>query len=276
MGFRDAIKTGGGGFLNNVDVEFTGYNFVDHSFNEEKTGDYCYFVPEFKVDGADEPVTQSFFIGGNDRYEISKDGQELTMEDGSPVTFTGKMGMGRFIAGMLDKAEAASIDLESELPDLASGEALSFETLVGRRFRVKQEIDVERNNKSGKRRVKDKKTGKMVEYPHTYTVIDAVLGASSNGNGAKATPAAAGKKGKKGGKAISIDAEAEATLKEIVEAGDASVKNLSLLSAKKLMKMKQTDQPKAEAIRAKILDSDFRDGLDWLETDKKGLLSVAE
>ena len=127
--------------------------------------------------------------------------------------------------------------------------------------------DKERNEKSGLRKYKNK-AGKTVEVPHTYTAIDAILG-SANGGGKSVKPG-----GSK--KPVSVDAEAEAILKELVEAGGLTTKNIALFGAKRLMKLKQTDQPKAEAIKAKLLDSDFRDGLDWLTTDKKGALSVTE
>ena len=270
-GFRSAIKTGGG-FLNG-DAEFVGYEFVDHSFTEETTGDYCYFVPSFKVDGAEEPVTQSLLIGSNEYYNISKDGQELTMVDGSPVTFSGKIGMGRFLTTLIEASDKSGADIESELPDLSEtdkqGNAvnpLTFEALIGKRFRLRQVDDVERNESKGPKKVKDKKTGKMKEYPWTYTAVDAILGVQPTGKQQSASRANGS------GKSNGIETRAVEVLKAALP---TNRKNLSLPVTKALMKDKQKDPAFASAVRDMVFDEEWQGNQDWLEVDKKGNLSVA-
>jgi hypothetical protein len=271
MGFRSAIKAGGGGFLNNVDVELVSYEFSPMNFNEKKPGDYCYFVPTLKVDGADDPIVQHLFIGGNERYEISDDGQELTMADGEPVTFSLTVGFGRFMDSLT--APNGNVEKgfpEDELPDLEAGEALNLAAIVGKRFRVKQEIDVKRTADKGPRKVKNKKTGKIVEYPHTYTVVDAVLGAS-NGNGSKSSAKPAGKAAKSDDDAV--EERAVALLQDVLDGTTVNRKNLSLPVTKALMKEK--DKVFAAAVKAQVLDEDWQDEQDWLEVDKKNNLSLA-
>lgn len=143
MGFRSAIRKSGG-FLNNVDGELKGYEFTKRFKDENKDGEWVYFVPQIHTDGADEPVDQHMFLGASERYNVSEDGQELTMEDGSPVSFGFSTPFGRFMSSLVDAAERAEnveqgkSDFEKELPDLDGGDPLNLEVLVGKRFRFKR------------------------------------------------------------------------------------------------------------------------------------------
>lgn len=269
MGFRESIKKGGKGFLNNVDVTFKGYRFTDRFEGETEASDKLYFVPQLHVDGADEPVSQHIFIGKNfdDNYVISKDGQELTTADESPVTIPFVMPFGRFLDSLLNAAEKAGVDIEAELPDLSSGEPLNLETLVGRRFRVKQEVDAKGNETQGKRKVK--RNGKIVEYDRTNTVIEAILGtANGNGNG-KST-------GAKKSSGEDVDALAAQYMRDVLANGPENRKNLRIAVVKSLLKLKQKNEPVAEAVKAKMLDEEWQNEQDWLSVDKKGNLSIEE
>lgn len=226
-------------------------------------------MPQFLVDGADEPVDQHMFLGATERYSISDDGQELTMEDGSPVTFGFSTPFGRFMDSLLNAAEKAEVDLESELPNLEDGEALNLETLVGRRFRVKQEVDEAGNAKRGKRKVK--KNGKTTEYDRTNTVIDAILGGETKKSGGKSsTKPAAGKKGKQT-EEDDLDTEAQDVLKDVLAKGAVNRKNLSLPVTKALMKNDNKD-----ALKKTILDEEWQDAQDFIAVDKKGNISLTE
>ena len=262
LGFRGAIKRGGG-FLNNVDGELVSYEFTDRFKDEKKAGEWCYFVPTIKVDGADDAVDQHLFLGGNDRYEISEDGQELTMVDESPVSFGFSTPFGRFMDSLIEKGFN-----ESELPDLEDGDALNLEVIVGRRFRFKQEVDVEGTKKKGKRVVGTGKAKK--EYDRTNTVIDAVLGAA----GKTSTKTTAGKKVKD--ESGDVEERAEAVLRDVISNEDGETikrKDLSLPVTKMLMKEK--DKKFAAEVKAMVLDEEWQEKQDWLEIDKKGNLSIA-
>lgn len=262
MGFRDAIKKGGG-FLNNVDGEITGYEFTDKFKGEKNAGEWCYFVPAIKVDGADDEVDQHLFMGGNDRYTISDDGQSIEMTDGSPVTFGFSTPFGRFMDSIIEKG----FD-ESELPDLAAGEPLELSAIVGRRFRFKQEVDEAGNSKRGKRKVK--KNGKTVEYDRTNTVIDAVLGAPT---GTSKSVSRTNGSGKAAVKNDDVETRAADMLRDVLDSGSVNRKNLSLPVTKALLKEK--DKTFAAAVKAMALDEEWQGAQDWLEVDKKGNLSVA-
>lgn len=270
MGFRSAVKKGGGFLVG--DGTLAGYEFSRKFHGETKNGDWVYLVPSILMDGADEPVTQHLFLGGADRYEISDDGQELS---GDSIKFGGTPA-GRLIESMLDAGDKAGVNLEEDLSDIDAGEPLSLAGIVGRRFTFGKEIDVKGNEKRGKKprvkdgqKVLDPKTGKQIMDDRTNMIITAVLG-MSNGNGSKSTkPATKGIK-------VDLSDEAEAILRDIVENQEVSAKNLALFVAKKLMKLSTQDKPKAEALKAKILDVDFQDALSWFTKDKKGMLSVSE
>jgi len=186
MGVRGAIKAGGGGFLNNQDVEWKGGEFSAVAPKAKKAGQWLYFVPTLQQDGADKEVTQHFFVGDKDEYEVSKDGTELSMADGTPVTFGGKTPFGRLVTTMLDNG----LD-ESELPDIEAVDkkgqaenALHFNDIIGRRMRMVQEVDVEGTKKRGPR-VYENAQGKQVETPRTNTVVSVVYpadGGSTKGS----------------------------------------------------------------------------------------------
>ncbi len=260
MGFRDAIKKGGG-FLNNVDGALVGYEFTNKFKGETKPGEWVYFVPQIHVDGADDPIDQHLFIGSAERYSISDDGQELSMADGGEVRWGYSTPFGRITDTLATGFEKLGENLDELLPDPAQG-TVSFAAIVDRRFRFKQEVDEEGTKKFGKRVVGAGKNKR--EYDRTNTVIDAVLGASSNGNGnGKVT---AGKKVAKGG-----DDEAIAILTDILSKGAVNRKNLSLPVTKALMKNANKD-----VLKKTILDEDWQDAQDFIEVDKKGNLSLTE
>lgn len=263
-GFRSAIKKGGG-FLNNVDGVLKSYTFEDRFKGEKKAGKWIYFVPVIHTDGADEPVDQHLFVGGADRYTISEDGQELTHVDESPVTFGFSTPFGRFMDSLCEAGFP-----EDELPNLADGDALNLSAIVDRRFRFKQEVDVEATKKLGKRKVGTGKNAK--EYDRTNTVIEAVLAASAGGKKA-AKPAASKGKAKDEDDEDSLKEEAADVLKDVLEKATTPVtrKNMSLPVSKALMKNANKD-----ALKAIILDEDWQDEQSWLSIDKKGALSVDE
>lgn len=260
MGFRSAIKKGGG-FLNNVDGVLKGYEFTARFKDEKKDGEWVYFVPQVLTDGADDPIDQHMFLGASEKYSISKDGQELTMEDGSPVTFGFSTPFGIFMDSLLNAAEKANYAIEEDLPDLEKGEALSLESQVDKRFRFKQQVDEEGTKKFGKRVSGSGKNKR--EYDRTNTIIDAILGEAKGGGKTNTS------KGPSSKKTADLDGEAADVLKDILEKGEVNRKNLSLPVTKALMK-----NDNKVPLKEMILDEDWQDKQDWLTVDKKGNLSV--
>jgi hypothetical protein len=245
-----------------VDGELKGFEFTKRFKDENKDGEWVYFVPRIHTDGADDAVDQHMFLGASERYAISKDGQELTMEDGSPVTFGFSTPFGRFMDSLLNAAERANIDIESELPNLEDGEALTLESLVGKRFRFKQEVDEEGTKKFGKRVSGSGKNKR--EYDRTNTVIDAILGEAKSG-GSKSSSS----KKSKDDDGDDLKSEAKSVLQDVLAKGAVNRKNLSLPVTKALMKNGNKDE-----LKKIILDEDWQDTQKWLTVDKKGNLSV--
>lgn len=230
MGFGGAIK-GGGGFLNNVDGEITGYKFTNKNVKGEKS-EWVYFVPSIKQDGADDEVTQHFFMGGEDQYEISKDGQTVTSDGG--VTLGKDTPMGRLMKSIID----SGFD-ESELPDLEGGDDLELSALVERRFRFIQEIDEKANKELGKRKGTGKHKGK--EFNRTNTVVSKVYDVEAKGSKGKSSGKTNGKAAGKSKKNDDDDLqeEAVAVLTDLlgdVKDGEIPRAKLSMALTKKLMK----------------------------------------
>lgn len=264
MGFRGAIKKGGG-FLNNVDGELKDYEFSARFKDEKKDGEWVYFVPVIRTDGAEEDVDQHMFIGASERYEIDDDGKTLKMADGSPVTFGFTTPFGRFMDSLIEQGYD-----ESELPDLEGGDPLNLETLIGERFRFKQEVDEEATKKFGKRVSGSGKNKR--EYDRTNTVIAAVLGKAGKGSSSKSSSKASGsKKAAKEDDEDDLESEAADVLKDVLAKESVNRKNLSLPVTKALMKNANKD-----ALKKLILDEEWQEKQDWLSIDKKGNLSVEE
>lgn len=263
MGF--GIKKGGGR-LNNVDGEITGYEITTRPAGggPKDTSKWVYYVPSIKQDGAKEEITQHFFIGAAEEFEISKDGQSVTSEE--PIVLGASSGA--LMQSVLDAGFPAD-----ELPDTEAGEDLEFSALNGKRFRFVQVPDEARTKKEGgPRKVKDKKTGKVREYPWTMTVVSAYYEAD-----AKPTKGKAEAKGKGKSKAAEMDDECGDVLKAVLaEADDNELpyKKLSMALTRKFLKIKVENDK--DAMKDRILDEEFLGTEDGWEYDsKKQLVSAA-
>lgn len=278
MGARPSQFKKGGGFLNNVDGVITDYQFTDE-FNGEpfKAGKdpktkkekfhslYC--VLSVRVDGADEDVTTTLFVGGADDFEVSDDGHALTpAEDGR------ELGAGTPFAKLITSLVEAGFP-ETNLPE----DEINYESIIGTRVRFTQKKDEEGTKRLGKR--KDKKTGK--EYDRQDLVIDQVYdlpGSAAPAKAGKAAPAKAGK----GGKAQAPDVSELAldTLKAVLKRAGGSIakgKPLSMAVLAKLMK-----HPQREEVRLFLLeDSNLQEFADADDSDvtfnaKKGVITLVQ
>jgi hypothetical protein len=228
MGARpSSFKRGGGGFLNQVDGVITGYEFTDE-FNGEpfKAGKVngkdkfhsLYCLLSVRVDGADEDVTTTLFVGGADDFEISDDGHTLT-----PVEEGRELGANTAFAKLITSLVEAGFP-ETNLPE----DVINFESIIGVRSRFVQRTDVEGTKKLGKR--KDKKTGK--EYDRQDLVIDQVYSLPGTETAKPAAakagkPAVAAKAGKKAAVAaapgVDVAALATETLTTILAEAGGSI-----------------------------------------------------
>src|SRR3990167_4916255 len=85
MGARPSSFKKGGGFLSGVDATITGYEYFTGETVQIKRGDRkgedftpLHLVPTFRVDGADEDVSQRLLIGDASNFgEVSEDGKTL-------------------------------------------------------------------------------------------------------------------------------------------------------------------------------------------------------
>ena len=251
-----AFKKGGGGFLKGVDGVITGYEFTDEfngeafvpgKVNGKEKFHSLYCLLSARVDGADEDVTTTLFVGGADDWNIEDEGHTLTpVEDGR------ELGANTSFAKLISTLVEAGFP-ETNLPE----DAINFESIIGTRVRFEQRTDVEGTKKLGKR--KDKKTGK--EYDRQDLVIDQVY--SLPGTETKAAPAAKAAKpapAKAAGKATKAPTPAVADVSElatetaqgiVAEAGEAGITKakLGMKVIAKLMK-----HPEREAVRKFLAD----------------------
>jgi hypothetical protein len=264
MGFRGAIKKGGGFFTG--DGKLISYEFTKRFKGEKKDGDKLYFVPTVQMDGSEKEIDQHIFFGKefDTAFEISDDGQELSMEDGSPVKIPADLPFGLFMDTLFVAADKAGVDLNDELPDIEAGEPLNLTALVDRRFRFGQKVDEKGTASRGKRKADNGK-----EYDRTNTIVEALLGEGDSKSSGKAS----GSKGGKKGKDDDPETEALAVLKSVLGTGSVLRKNLSLPVSKALVKNARKDE-----LKALILDEDQQDkwvDAEEIEIDKKGNVSVA-
>ena len=174
MGARPSQFKKGGGFLNGVDGQITGYQWTDE-FNGEpfkggkdKTGKArfhsLYFVPSVRVDGAEEDITTTLFAGGYDDFEVSDDGLTITPhEEGRQL---GQNTAFYTFINSLVKPEHGDGFPEERL----SEDDINYEPIIGSRVRFEQRVNADNNKKLGKR--KDKRTGK--EYDRQDLVVSEV------------------------------------------------------------------------------------------------------
>ena len=168
MSSRPSSYKKGGGFLNNVDVTISGYEFIAGETAPIKKGSRkgelftpLWIVPSFLEDGADEPQTQRLLIGDAARFgEISGDGLTLNTTDGS---ISQRSEAGVFIYSLIQGGFP-----ETSLSD--DDTILNFEPVIGARGRLKQVRDPEKTARQGKRQGKDGK-----EYDQTVLQVDTVL-----------------------------------------------------------------------------------------------------
>jgi hypothetical protein len=264
-----AFKKGGGGFLNNVDGVISGYEFTDEfggepfkagKVNGKERFHSLYFVLSARVDGADEDVTTTLFVGGADDFNVEEDGHTLT-----PVEEGRELGANTPFAKLITSLVEAGFP-ETNLPE----DAINFESIIGTRVRFVQRTDVEGTKKLGKR--KDKKTGK--EYDRQDLVIDQVYSLPGTET-AKAAPAKAGKPvAAKAGKAakvapvpagVDVAELATDTLTTILsEAGGTITKaKMGMKVIAKLMK-----DPNREAVRKFLFDDENLGAIDGVDYDK--------
>lgn len=259
MGFREGIKSAGG-FWNNVDGTIEGYEFTTQPPGGGSSSEWVYFVPSIQIDGAAAPSTQHLFMGGADRYTISKDGQTISDAGGGNVTIGAKTPTGLFLDSLLE----AGFD-EGLLPDIGGGEALELSAIVGTRVRLTQETDEVGTAKRGKRKGADGK-----EYNRTNTVIANVYGTSANG--AKAAAKATTK-----GKPVAVKTESaedriQRLADQVVQATLTAAKGkafLTSLSTSVIRVLSKEDKATKDAVRKMVQDDEY-----LTDGEQRGIFAV--
>ncbi len=214
-----SFSRGGGGQLNDVDVTFQGYQFVQHSEGFEiKKGDRkgetftpLNLVVSLLVDGADEAVTRRLLVGeATDYAGITDDGLTLNLGEGR---FSAKSEAGQFIDSLVEAGFNA--DEFDEDPT-----TLNLEPVVGRRLRVVQ-VDVVDNKGVVKTHVGENKEGKAVTYKDKSTRVSKVY----DGVAVKVAKKAVVKGGKpaKAAKVADVSEEAAEALQAVVEAKGGTI-----------------------------------------------------
>ena len=165
-GARPSAFRKGGGFLNDVDGEITNYEFTTEPEFLTKGGgkrksksdfNALYAVLSVRVDGADEDVETTFFVGSADEWEISDDGKTLTGDGNLQAT----IGWGLFISSLVEHGFP-----ENDLPE----DEVNFEPIIGWRVRFVQQTNEKATAKYGKRKAKKGKG----EYDRTDVVVSQV------------------------------------------------------------------------------------------------------
>lgn len=272
MGARpSSFKKGGGGFLNNVDGTITGYEFTDvfpsadGGKPKKSKSDFhsLYCILSVRVDGADEDVATTLFVGNADEWEIENEGHTLVPnEDGQEIGQTS--GFGKFLTSLTE----ANFP-ESALPE----DEFNWEAIIGTRCRFIQRVDVETTKRLGKRKSKDGKK----EYDRTDVVVDQVY--DLPGKKGKKGADAEKPKGKKG-KDADDDGDDVSTLATKFLIKVVSANKGKMAKGKVSMQLLKPENglfkhPEREAIR-KLLNSDkflnTEDG--WKYNEEKEIITV--
>lgn len=275
------FKRGGGGFLNGVEALITGYSFVVGETSKIKKGDRkgqdftpITLVPTFRLDGADEDVSQRLLVGGADNFEgVDEDGLNLNIGE-----------------GRIGASTEAAIFIESLCNPTGGGEGFpadrfdedetiwNLEPMIGTRVRLVQITNAEKTKRQGPQ--VNATTGKS--YDRKDLKVESVLELPGVAGKAKAAPKAA-VKGAKAPKAADVTELAHDTVRAIMEANTDKDDNVLPLPFAKL-KMKvfgtfgsahpQKDQ--RDAVLKYLGDSTNLVGIDGITYDgKKALISAA-
>jgi hypothetical protein len=292
MGARPSSFKKGGGFLNNVDGEITGYEFTpdfpggDGKRKGKSDFNPLYFVLTVQEDGAEEARTTTLFAGSADDFEISKDG--LTLEPVDNGGIGAKSDLGRFMASLVE----AGFD-ENNLPE--DDEPINYEAIVGQRVTFVQVKDEDAMAKAakkwrqsgGKFNDQGQKKGKDGKYYNLqYLTVSAVLGEADERPAKGKKTAALASKGKTGTKVtkgrangkveVDIDELAKETLLAILADNDDSIAK-SKLPAKIAQKL-GVKHPQREEVRKRIYSDDFlttEDGWSYDQSSKQQTIAVA-
>lgn len=276
MGSRPSGFKRGGGFLNNVDAEWSDYNFTPtpEAFanaakrsKKKKNDDDDEFVSlyaelTFKVDGSENDTdTTTVFVGNANDFEISDDGKSLTPVDG------GSIYAGKPFAKFIESLVVAGFP-ESNFPE--DEEPINYEAALGTRLRLVQKTDEEATKRLGKKKSKDGKK----EYDRKDVVVEKVYALPGAGKTSKSGKSSkpAGKKSKE----FDLDeASAEVLIDLLKAAKDSTLQKAHLPNL--LVKALKKDNPNREDIRRRVYSDDFLEtqaGWEYDASSKKQLIEL--
>jgi len=260
----DKNKSGGGGFLNNVDAKIIGYKFTNDFPGENAKQDEetkLYMILTVREDGADEDSETTLNGGGGEFFEISEDGQTLTSVDAdrAPKLWS-EGGIYKFIDSLVD----AEPLIGERLGDVEETKAQNFAAIIGTRVRLKQVAVI----KDGKPLMRKVKKGKFAgkEFPVTNLAVEKVLELPAVA-GAKAAAPKTGKKNTNGsGKpaaaaaAAAVDTSAAdnfvTSLLAAAKGNTVKLADINLPITRLAVKLQTTDEDR-EAIRALLTDAAY-------------------
>lgn len=258
MGARPSTFRKSGGFLNGIDGLITGYQMTDEfngvAFTPGKKGGkdkfhalYC--VLSVRVDGAEEDVTTTLFMGGAEDWEVSDDGLTIT-----PAEEGRQLGAGTSFSTFLTSLCENGFD-ESELPE----DEFNFEPIIGLRCHFVQKKNEEATKKLGKRKSKDG----TKEYDRQDLVVETVYGREDvpANKPAKGKAAPAVKAGKQAKPTSAVPANAAATLLAVLSEQPENKITFGKLAVKVLQ----------HTVKAKAVDGNEQK--EWLK-NKDNIASV--
>ena len=290
-GARPSSFKKAGGFLNGVDGSIVDYQFTTEApwaenAKPQKKGDDAFnslfSVVSVRLDGAEEDIQTTLWVGNADNFEISDDGHTLTPADDS-YALGASAPWSKFINSLCENGFP-----ESNLPE----DEINFEAIIGTRVRFVQVAEIDRTTGKPRKRVAKKGKFKGKEFDQTNTEVSAVIalpGTSSGKSktppkgeakplGTKATKAAGGKAN---GKAVEVDLteEADQVLLGMLEkaGGELAKRQLPV----KLGLALSTKNPNREELRRLIytdeylLDAVERGVIEFDQSSKAQTISAA-
>jgi hypothetical protein len=273
MSLKNKLKTGG--FLNNVDVAVTDVNWVvgdtakiKNGKNKGKDFTPLLLLPEFTVDGADEPTPQRLLVGNaeNMTFEISDDGKTIEFSEGGLYA---NSEAGIFL-NSCESPEDGEIQI-TEFGDEDNAALIDVTALVGARMRLVRPVNDDRPQQKGK-------DGKMYDARDLKCAEIYEIGGAEEKpkKGAKTTT-----KGKKAEEADDDDAESPqdtakiALLRYLEAAKDHTLPTSKLKVKVSTDKVFAKDAKLAKTVIALLEDGDFLKGIDEIEyNSKKGTVTL--
>jgi hypothetical protein len=225
----------GGGKLNGQDGKIEAIELTTKPYGDKTSdayGEGLFAVMTLRPDNlTGDPIKKPVKIGAAEDYTVNKKRPYVITTDNADVIHPATQ-MGKFLGTVLAAGVSQSSFIESD-----DAQEVDFEPLVGARVRFAFFDDPEVQDKFGRKKVKNLKTGKTEEKDRQYFGVSKVYSLGDGVEVGDTDHAAAGKPNGKAGKAVTPEQVAVESISAVLKDAPGGKITLAKLPAKVALKM---------------------------------------